>query len=179
MGTLKLSFASILLTAALFACAKESPPEPARKDTVATPATPAPTTPPAPAPVVQKNLALGAPIPAGTPMVALSDVAKNPSAYDGKSITTTGTVTSVCQSMGCWMEIKDDSGQAHIKMAGHGFFVPKTASGHKAKVMATLASEPDSCGEDDCKPKAGAKPAAGKDGQLAKLQLVATGVELD
>jgi len=171
MGTLKFSFASLLLTALLSACAKESPTPAVTKDTTATPATPAP--------VVQKNLALGAPIPAGTPMVALSDVAKNPSAYDGKSITTTGTVTAVCQSMGCWMEIKDDSGQAHIKMAGHGFFVPKTASGHKAKVMATLASEPDSCGEDDCKPKAAPKGADGKDAKLAKLQLVATGVELD
>ncbi len=146
---------------ALGACARETG-EPVKKDTAA--------------PVVQKsNLALGAPIPAGAPMVSLADVAKNPAAYDGKSITTTGTVTAVCQSMGCWMEIKDDASQAHIKMAGHGFFVPKTASGHKAKVMATLSSGGDSCAEDDCKPE-GAKGGGAK---LAKLQLVATGVELD
>jgi Domain of unknown function (DUF4920) len=165
MGTLKLSFASLAsfaLTLALGACSKEAPPGTATKDV--------------PAPVVLKNLTLGAPIPATAPVVALSDVAKNPAAYDGKSITTTGTVTAVCQSMGCWMEIKDDASQAHIKMAGHGFFVPKTASGHKAKVMATVSTEDDSCGEDDCKQKA-AKDA--KDGKLAKLQLVATGVELD
>ncbi len=171
MGTLKLSFASILLALALGACAKEGAPTQVTKDT------PASTPAPAPAPVVQKNLALGAPIPASSPLVALADVAKNPGAYDGKSITTTGTVTAVCQSMGCWMEIKDDASQAHIKMAGHGFFVPKTASGHKAKVMATVSTEADSCGEDDCKPKAAAKD--GKDAKLAKLQLVATGVELD
>ncbi len=169
--------ASVLMFATLAACAKESA-EPVTKDNAAGTQGRAATPPPV---TIQKNLALGAPIPANAPAVALADVAKNPSAYDGKTFMTTGTVTAVCQSMGCWMEIKDDGGQAHIKMAGHGFFVPKTSSGHKAKVLATLTVEPDSCGEDDCRPKA-AKATDGKpsaEAKLAKLQLVASGVELD
>ena len=92
---------------------------------------------PAPAPPVSRArrtaegaLRLGAPIEASA-SVALGDVAKNPNAFVGKTFATTGTVTAVCQHMGCWMEIKDDASEAHIKMAGHAFFVPKTASGPK------------------------------------------------
>jgi hypothetical protein len=138
-------------------CAKEVPPQ-ATKDVPAPP---------------KGALALGAPIAAGAQTVALGDVAKNPTAFKGKTITTTGTVTSVCQHMGCWMEIKDEASQAHIKMAGHDFFVPKTAAGHKAKVQATLVPSDDENAE--CN-----KEAEGQMGHaVAKLQLEATGVELD
>src|SRR4051794_33636262 len=116
--------------ATLAACTREAPPvtmEPAPVTTTAAPVT-APT---------KGALQLGAAIGAD-PVVALADVAKNPGAFKGRTITTTGTVTAVCQNMGCWMEIKDEKSQAHIKMAGHNFFVPKTASGHKAKVQAKL-----------------------------------------
>ncbi|GAH33995.1 unnamed protein product, partial [marine sediment metagenome] len=105
-----------------------------------------------------------------------------------------------CQHMGCWMEIKDDSGEAHIKMAGHSFFVPKTASGRKARVLATLVKNDDdgACAEESHDKMAAAggaanapatKGAGAKKGcraeaeaqlgrPLAKLELVADGVEL-
>ena len=153
-------------------CAKESPTPSVTNDTP-------PATPPV---VVQKNLTLGAPIPTASKVVALADVAKDPAAFKGQSITTAGTVTSVCQHMGCWMEIKDDASQAHIKMAGHGFFVPKTASGHKAKVMATIVSDDDDSNGPACMHSGGdCKLEAEKQmgHKLAKLQLEATGVELD
>src|SRR6185312_2761973 len=78
---------------------------------------------------------LGAPIEANAPVVALADVVKDPAKFKGKSFVTTGTVTAVCQEMGCWMEIKDDAGEAHVKMAGEKFSVPKTSAGHKARVQ--------------------------------------------
>jgi hypothetical protein len=143
----------------LCACAKAPPPT-ATKD-------------PAPAAPAKGSLALGAPIAPGAQTVSLADVAKDPASFKGKTITTTGTVTSVCQHMGCWMEIKDDASQAHIKMAGHDFFVPKTASGRKAKVQATLVPSDDENAE--CN-----KEASDQMGKaVAKLQLEATGVELD
>ena len=153
-------------------------------------------------------LRIGAPIEASVEKVALTDVAKNPDAFVGKKFATTGTVTAVCQHMGCWMEIKDDSGEAHIKMAGHAFLVPKTASGRKARVLATLvkndtdapcASENHDkvstmgggAAADKAAADKGAKGAApAKKGgcraeaeaqlgrPLAKLELVAEGVEL-
>jgi hypothetical protein len=163
----------------------------------------APSAAPAPpAPAAEGALRLGAPIEASVEKVSLADVAKNPSAFVGKKFATTGTVTAVCQHMGCWMEIKDEAGSAHIKMAGHAFLVPKTASGRKAKVLATLVKndEDPACGEGGedkmavaggapGKPAAaGEKHAKGKGCKaeaeaqlgrpLAKLELIAEGVEL-
>jgi hypothetical protein len=125
----------------------------------------APSPSPTPAP-----LRLGEPISAGT--IALTDVAAHPASFQGKTIATSGTVTAVCQEMGCWMEIRDDRGQAHIRMHGHSFFVPKTASGHHARVQATVVDSKNAteC-EDDARADAGAA--------LTKVELDATGVELD
>lgn len=135
-----------------------------------------------PAPTEKASEKFGQAISDGTQQVALVDVAKNPSAYTGKTFTTTGTVTAVCQHRGCWMEIKDDAGEAHIKMAGHSFFVPRTASGKKARVMATLMKGGDdsACAEgheekgQGCKAEAEAQLGR----PLAKLELVAQGVEI-
>jgi hypothetical protein len=104
-----------------------------------------------------------------SPVVALADIAKNPAQYTNRTVATTGKVTAVCQEMGCWMEIRDEAGQAHVRMHGHNFFVPKTASGHVARVQATLVKGSD----EECAEKG---PA---DGTVAKVELDATGVELD
>jgi hypothetical protein len=117
---------------------------------------------------------MGAPIASDAPIVALAAVVKDPAAYKGKSFVTSGTVTAVCQQMGCWMEIKDDATEAHIKMAGEKFFVPKASAGHKARVQGALV---DAAGDDDAECQHDAEKQMGK--QVAKLQLEATGVELD
>ena len=99
----------------------------------------------------------------------LADVAKDPAHFSGRPFSTRGVVTAVCQEMGCWMEIKDATTGAHIRMHGHTFFVPRTASGHQARVQATLVASgaPAACNEPECAPK-----------DLSMLQLDATGVEL-
>ena len=145
----------------------------------------------APAKADEGALRLGAPIEASAEKVALTDVAKNPSAFVGKKFATTGTVTAVCQHKGCWMEIKDAAGEAHIKMAGHAFFVPKTAAGRKARILATLvkSEEQGACGDEGMHAAGGGAAGGGKNGcraeaeaqlghPLAKLELVADGVEL-
>jgi hypothetical protein len=145
----------------------------------------APSTTPtaAPAPTGQAEK-FGATIDPKSEQVALSDVAKNPSAYANKTFTTTGTVSAVCQHRGCWMEIKDDKGEAHIKMAGHSFFVPRTANGKKARVQATLVKSDSegACGDGTEKHEPGKGCKAEAEAQLgrplAKLELVAQGVEL-
>lgn len=140
-------------------------------------------------------LHLGAPIEASAPNVALADVARAPKEFVGKTFVTQGTVTAVCQHKGCWMEIKDDASEAHVKMAGHKFFVPKTASGHKARVLSKLvADEGASCGDEEqgmAAESAGGPAGSHKRGgscreeaeaqlgrPLAKLSLVADGIEL-
>jgi hypothetical protein len=168
---------------------KDATVQPEPEPTVADPAkASAKTTAPSSA---EGALHLGAAIEASTEKVALSDIAKNPNAFVGKKFATTGTVTAVCQHMGCWMEIKDDSGEAHIKMAGHSFFVPKTASGRKARVLATLVkNDQEGACADEAEGKMGmaggdapkkgcrAEAEAQLGRPLAKLELVAEGVEL-
>jgi hypothetical protein len=123
---------------------------------------------PAPSALPKSTLAIGAPISA--PTVALADIARSPSTYANKTVTTSGRVTAVCQERGCWMEISDASGLAHVRMHGHSFFVPKTASGHLARVQATVLTAPGETCEESPAPAAGAQ---------AKIELDATGVELD
>ncbi|WP_197041113.1 DUF4920 domain-containing protein [Chondromyces apiculatus] len=117
----------------------------------------------------------GAPI-TETKSTALADVLKEPAKYDGQTIRTEGVVTAVCKSMGCWMEIGDASGTAHIKMAGHSFFVPKEASGHKAVVQGKMVGAADEAGS--CGAKDGCRDEHEKEsGRLAKVEFEATGVE--
>lgn len=103
---------------------------------------------------------------------ALASLMSEPGRYAAKTVRTEGVVSAVCQSMGCWMEIADDSGQAHIKMAGHSFFIPKDASGHRAVVQGKLlnAAGP-ACASNDC--NSGNTPNAGH-GEQAQIE--ATGV---
>jgi uncharacterized protein DUF4920 len=103
----------------------------------------------------------------------LSSLVSEPGRYSAKTVRTEGVVSAVCQSMGCWMEIADESGQAHIKMAGHAFFIPKDANGHHAVVQGKLlnAAGP-ACASNDC--NAGNTPNAGR-GEQAQIE--ATGVE--
>lgn len=153
----------LLSALALLAACNQEPPAPAA---AADP--PKPSAAPVAAAPASSAVHLGAPIAA--PEVALADVAKDPASFTGRAFTTHGTVTSVCQEMGCWMEIKDASTGAHLRMHGHSFFVPKTASGRQARVQATLVAPGTgkACAEAECAPK-----------DLALLQLDATGVEID
>jgi len=131
------------------------------------------------------KLVLGAPIADGAGQKAsLTEVAKAPSSFANKKLVMEGKVTAVCQHMGCWMELRDESGEAHVKMAGHAFFVPKSASGKKARVLGKLAGAPAgaSCGDESPGHAGGAGCKAEAEKQLgrplAKLELEAEGVEI-
>jgi Domain of unknown function (DUF4920) len=109
------------------------------------------------------TLALGERI--TSPVVPLADVAKDPVRFQDHVFATTGKITAVCQEMGCWMQLEDASGSAHVRMHGHTFFVPKTSPGHVARVQGTLVKP---AGATDC-----------EEGKSAKLEFDATGVEID
>jgi hypothetical protein len=143
----------------LAACSRHEAPKPA----------PAPAAPAASASAAASatTLALGQPI--TSPLVSLSEIAHDPARYRDKVIATSGKVTSVCREMGCWMELQDASGQAHVKMHGHAFFVPKTSPGHLARVQATVVKAAGAA--DDCEEKSSSG--------MAKIELDATGVEID
>jgi len=180
---MRFRFAALALALASLAACNTGEPA-ATKDRAPEPTRPVEA--PKPKPEAKGALRLGAPIEATSKEVALTEVAREPKKYTSAPFVTTGTVSAVCQHMGCWMELKDDAGQAHVKMAGHAFFVPKTASGKKARVAGTVVVQEtgDGCGEGHqghgesgkkgCKAEAEAQLGR----PLAKLELVATGVEI-
>jgi hypothetical protein len=153
---------SVLLAALAIACSQE-----AAKSTVPPPVASIPAPIGAERPV---SITFGEPVRAAA--VALSDIAKNPRAFEGRTLATSGTVTAVCQNMGCWMEIRDEAGNAHVRMHGHSFFIPKTASGRPARVQATVVPVQDAKSCED-------NPSPGSVKGLARVELDATGVELD
>jgi len=110
------------------------------------------------------TLALGERI--TSPIVPLAEVAKDPARFKDRVFATSGKITAVCQEMGCWMQLEDATGTAHVRMHGHTFFVPKTAPGHIARVQATIVQPAGAATDCD-------------EAKSAKLELDATGVEID
>ena len=97
----------------------------------------------------------------------LASIVTSPTTFQGKAIATEGTVKAVCQERGCWMTLTDDSQKtAMVRMHGHSFFVPKNASGKRARVQGTIVLVRDQ------------KACAESKGQMAEIDLDATGVEL-
>jgi hypothetical protein len=130
-------------------------------------ATAAPATPPPPK--AASSTKFGAPL-GNSPTVALADIVRETGKYAKTTVKTEGQVTAVCQAAGCWMEISDPVGQAHIRMGGHSFFVPKSASGRRARVEGTVLPKPDN---GECE-----QEALEATGRTVKVELDATGVEL-
>jgi hypothetical protein len=53
--------------------------------------------------------------------------------YAGKTVQVKGKITSVCQMMGCWMELTNDEGQhVRIKVEDGEIVFPKDAAGKMA-----------------------------------------------
>ncbi len=106
------------------------------------------------------------------PITRLSQIVTAPTQFPrDRPIRVEGTVVAVCQGMGCWMELRDESTQAHIRMHGHSFFVPRDIANHHAMVQATLvaAHPPTECDNE-------AREATGR---VAQVELDATGVQVD
>lgn len=143
----------------------------------------APSSSPPPAASSSSALRLGAPIEGATREAKLAALAAEPGRYEGAAVVTQGTIEAVCQHKGCWMELREEGGAAHVKMAGHAFFVPRGAKGKRAKVMGQLrgvVGESSSCAGEhghaggSCRGEA--ETQLGR--PLAKLELVASGVEI-
>jgi len=111
----------------------------------------------------------GAPI-GKSPAVPLADIVRESGKYARTTVKTEGKVTAVCQAAGCWMEIADAAGEAHVRMSGHSFLVPKSASGRRAIVEGTVLPKPDN---GECE-----QEALEATGKTVKVELDATGVEL-
>lgn len=128
----------------------------------------APSDPPAAAPTERRER-FGEPV-TSTNAVTLAEIATHVGRYANKTVRTEGKVTAVCQSAGCWMEVADSASEAHVRLGGHKFFVPKNAAGRRAVVQGTVLAKPN---DGECE-----QEAAEATGKAVKLELDATGVEL-
>jgi hypothetical protein len=165
---------SILVASLALGCAKAEAPAPAAAEPppAATAAAPKQATAAGIKPLEKKKFGNEITQAASTP---LTSVTQDPTKFASQTIRTEGVVTAVCQSMGCWMEIGDETGTAHIKMAGHSFFIPAAASGHRAVIQGKVAAAPvanECSGKDGCREK-----AEKESGRVAKVEIEATGVE--
>lgn len=167
-----LAVASLLITVVVSGCQSGGPHGESATPAASAAAAPAAKAGPAAAPAAA---ATGTPSKFGTPIgpgpvVALTDILRDTGKYAKTAVKTEGKVTAVCQQAGCWMEISDGTGDAHIRMSGHSFLVPKTASGRRARVEGTVLNKPDN---GECE-----QEALEATGKTVKVELDATGVEL-
>jgi hypothetical protein len=99
---------------------------------------PAPTTaaePPAPAAEQTFGQALS-----DRPITPLTEIAASPDRFAGQVVKTEGQIVSVCQRMGCWMEMQAEGvSPVRVPMAGHSFFLPRDVAGRHAVVEGQLA----------------------------------------
>lgn len=63
----------------------------------------------------------------------IASLVAEPGKYVGKTVQTRGKVTEVCQKMGCWMSLADESGKhVRIKVNDGEIVFPKSAAGKTA-----------------------------------------------
>ena len=126
--------------------------------------------------VVRRGEAIG-----DSPQVAFADVLKEPKKFEGKTVRIEGLVERVCQSEGCWMQIKPSAdSEAAVRVTfDHKFSVPKDADKMKFRAEGTVGVKTLSKEEVDHLVKEdGAKIKTNPDGTAHEVSFVATGVEL-
>lgn len=84
----------------------------------------------------------GPPLSPGEPL-ALASLLGAPGDYADKVVKVRGTVTRVCQNMGCWVEIRNsDDDRLRVPMAGHALFISQRSLGRTATVEGTVVVRP-------------------------------------
>jgi len=164
MGIRLLSVAAVFLA---IGCQSGDPRDPGKP--VASASSAAKTAHGAAVPATAPATKFGAPL-GKSAVVPLANIVRESGKYAKTTVKTEGQVTAVCQAAGCWMEISDATGAAHIRMSGHSFSVPRSASGRRAIVEGTVLPQPDN---GECE-----QEALEATGKTVKVELDATGVEL-
>jgi hypothetical protein len=114
------------------------------------------------------------------PVVELSDVLKDASAFGGKRVIVEGPVGDVCQMKGCWMGlVPEDAAQGiRVTFKEYGFFVPRDSQGLMARMEGAFETNVLSKEDADHLEGEGARLTRNPDGTVTELSFVASGVEL-
>jgi hypothetical protein len=108
---------------------------------------------------------------AGLEPSKLEDVLARPEA--GKSVRLEGTIEKVCESKGCWLELKQGTQSVHVTFAGYSFFVPKDTAGQPVVLEGRVIVKEPKPADVEHKQSEGAGAAV-----AAKVSIEATGVEI-
>ncbi len=66
---------------------------------------------------------------------SISEITSNPDEYLGEKVLVEGEIVSVCQNMGCWMEVKNEEGdKIRVKVKDGEIVFPKDGAGKTALV---------------------------------------------
>jgi len=108
---------------------------------------------------------------------AAADVAANPSALDGATVTVRGRISSVCQKKGCWLALETGTATPIRVLVprtddGYEFTVPTTLSG-QATITGTLQTVELDAATQKHLEEDGAAPARAKE-----VQIAATGIRV-
>jgi len=84
----------------------------------------------------------GAPLVASAdPELTVSELLASPEAFDGRSVTVTGTIQEVCLAKGCWMTLADGQREMRVTFLDYGFFVPTDSAGAEVRARGRFALE--------------------------------------
>lgn len=71
--------------------------------------------------------------------VTFADLAANPAAHDGDTMTVRATVKEVCQTKGCWMTFEQGGAEMRVKFQDYAFFMPKDCAGKEVIIDGAFA----------------------------------------
>ncbi|MEQ8186857.1 MAG: DUF4920 domain-containing protein [Candidatus Eremiobacterota bacterium] len=63
------------------------------------------------------------------PAVTIKELQSNKNKYLGKTVKIEGTITEVCQHMGCWFNVNDGTGTIYVDLGMRGYFIPDDGTG--------------------------------------------------
>lgn len=66
---------------------------------------------------------------------------ESPGKFKNKEVVLEGTVTTVCKTKGCWMEITNGKDKIRVKFENYSFFVPWDSKGKKVKIQGKILKE--------------------------------------
>lgn len=121
----------------------------------------------------------GAPLSDAKP-TPLAEVLANPDSFKGKTILVEGVISTVCQDMGCWMQLAPEGAKEtmQVKFKDHAFFIPKDAKGVKARAEGVAEVKVLSKEDADHLESEGAALKRNSDGTVSQVSFIAAGVEL-
>ncbi|MCW5890353.1 MAG: DUF4920 domain-containing protein [bacterium] len=79
----------------------------------------------------------GTALPKGGDALGVPALLGDAPAHDGKPVRVAGTVSGVCQKVGCWLQLRDGDQTVRVRFRDYAFFVPLDVSGREAIVEGT------------------------------------------